>query len=243
MVPWIPNIDNFSFIDDADINVGHYDMIGFRMNHFKNSDEGLEPKTFENFKLVFSGHYHVRSHKKNIYYVGTQYPITWNDYGEDKGFYILENDFNVKYIENKINGKFLKIYYNEVDGKEIIKVGGIKKRNLIDISTEEAIDLAKKNYCKIITKNITNQSKFDAFYTSLTIVSRDNYKIEIIDGNEIVENFDLSELEQEIENETDILVTVENYINNMKFEKEIDNKFLISLFNKYYKECSDKVVN
>lgn len=242
MVPWIVNEHSFRFEDSADICVGHFEMSGFKMTSQMFSTGGLDVGIFDQFKAVFTGHYHIRSHRKNIYYVGSQYPITWNDYGEDQGFYVVEDGFKISYIDNKVNARFLKIYYDEINGEQNVSIGGIRKRNLLPVTLEDAIAYAKENYCKLITNHVANQSLLDAFYTSLTNVSRDGYKIEIIDSNEIVEGYDLTELEQQIQDEADIQTTVSTYLTSMTFEKDIDGDMLVKLFSELFKEASDKVI-
>lgn len=242
MVPWVVNSKDFKFKHAADICCGHFETIGFRMNGQMYANDGFEPTTFDQFKYVFSGHFHIKSHKKNIYYLGTQYPITWNDFGETKGFYSLCEDFKVKYIENNVTPKFIKIYYNEYDNKQILQVAGIKKRSKIDITVEEAIELASKHYCKLITNNIEHQLSFDIFYQSLTSVSCNDYKIETFNSNEIIESFDMTEIEEQIQEETDIQSTVSAYLNGMTFEKDIDKSYLMTMFEELYKESSENVV-
>jgi len=242
MVPWVINTQEFKFKKSADICCGHFETIGFKMTANTYADDGFQIGDFEKFKLTFSGHFHIKSTKKNVYYLGTQYPITWNDYGETKGFYTLADDYKVKYIENKVNPKFLKLYYSELNGEQYLHVAGIKKRSLVDITIEEAINLAKNNYCKLILKNVEHQALLDSFYQSLVTVSRDSYKIELIDSNEIIESFDVSEIEEQIQEETDLETTVSSYLGGMTFEQDIDKNYLIEMFQELYKESSEKVV-
>jgi len=242
MVPWVINTKEFNFKETADICCGHFETIGFKMTSNMYADDGFQVGDFDKFKLTFSGHFHIKSTKKNVHYIGTQYPITWNDYGETKGFYTLGKDFKLKYIDNKVNPKFLKIYYSELDGEQKISVAGIKKRSLIDINIDEAVKLAKENYCKLILKNVEHQALVDSFYQSLVTVSRDAYKIEIIDSNEIIESFDVSEIEEQIQEETDLETTVSSYLGGMTFEQDIDKNYLIEMFQELYKESSEKVV-
>ena len=242
MVPWVISNKGFKFKSSADICCGHFDMIGIKMTAQMYSQEGFKVEDFEKFKKVFSGHYHIRSQKKNVHYTGCPYPITWNDYGEDKGYYVLEDNYNIKWVDNKVNARFLKIYYQEFEGEQTVKIGGIKKKSLVDATLEDAISLASKNFCRVVTNTLTNQFMFDQFYSSLVAVSRDGYKIEIVDANEIIENFDLTELEQEIQEEADILTTVSTYLTGMTFEKDVEKDFLIQLFEELHKEASEKVI-
>ena len=242
MVPWVISNKDFKFKSTADICCGHFDMVGIKMTAQMYSQEGFKVEDFEQFKKVFSGHYHIRSQKKNVHYTGCPYPITWNDYGEDKGYYVLEDNYNIKWIDNRVNARFLKIYYQEFEGEQTVKIGGIKKKSLVDATLEDAISLTSKNFCRVVTNTITNQFMFDQFYTSLVAVSRDGYKIEIVDANEIIENFDMSELEQEIQEEADILTTVSTYLAGMTFEKDVEKDFLVKLFEELHKEASEKVI-
>lgn len=242
MVPWVVTEKDFKFEDTADICCGHFDMVGIKMTAQMYSQEGFTVDEFDQFNTVFSGHYHIRSHKKNVYYTGCPYPITWNDYGEDKGFYVLEDDFNVKWIDNRVNARFLKVYYNEEDGEQSIRIGGIKKKSLVESSIGEAVAYAGKNFCRVVTNNIQNQFMFDAFYQSLATVSREGYKIEIVDANEIVESFDMTELEEQINEEADVLTTVSTYLMGMSFEKDVDKDYLVELLEELYKEASEKVI-
>ncbi len=241
MIPWVINDNNFKFKDTADICCGHFETIGFKMTSNMYADDGFQARHFDDFKLTFSGHFHIKSSKKNIHYIGTQYPITWNDYNETKGFYVLGDDYKTKYIENKVNPKFVKIYYSELDNVQSISVSGLNKSNKI-VDVNKALKIANKNYCKLIIKNVEHQNLMDSFYQSLVNVSRDAYRIEIIDSNEIIESFDVSEIEEQIQEETDTETTVSSYISGMTFEADIDKKYLIDMFQELYKESSDKVV-
>ncbi len=241
MIPWVINNTNFEFKDTADICCGHFETIGFKMTSNMYADDGFQARHFDDFKLTFSGHFHIKSSKKNIHYIGTQYPITWNDYNETKGFYVLGDDYKTKYIENKVNPKFVKIYYSELDNVQSISVSGLNKSNKI-VDVNKALKIANENYCKLIIKNVEHQNLMDSFYQSLVNVSRDAYRIEIIDSNEIIESFDVSEIEEQIQEETDTETTVSSYISGMTFEADIDKKYLIDMFQELYKESSDKVV-
>lgn len=243
MIPWVIDPSQFKFQHEADICCGHFETIGFKMTPQQYSDGGFNVNDFNDFKHVFSGHFHIKSHKKNVYYVGNQYPITWSDYDETKGFYILEDNFKVKYQENKVNGKFVKLFYKEIGGIQIIEAGGLKKKTLEEVTIKEAVDLAAKNYTRLYVRNVESQALFDSFHQSLVQVSRDNYKIEIVDTNEVIESFNVEDIESEIADEADTLTVVSSYLEGMTFEEDIDKKFLIDMFKSLYYESSEKVID
>ena len=50
-------------------------------------------KHFDKFERVYSGHYHMRSNKENIFYLGNPYEMYWNDVNDrDRGFHLFDTD-------------------------------------------------------------------------------------------------------------------------------------------------------
>ena len=81
--PWICS-DNYKqtmeAINETDAKVcfGHYELAGFQMYKGHANDHGMDPKIFDKFDLVCSGHFHHRSSNGNITYLGNPYEITWS---------------------------------------------------------------------------------------------------------------------------------------------------------------------
>jgi hypothetical protein len=48
--------------------------------------DGMDHKLFSRFEMVISGHYHTKSQKDNIYYLGSQMEFFWSDAGDPKYF-------------------------------------------------------------------------------------------------------------------------------------------------------------
>lgn len=117
IMPWICEEnyeESIKFIREADADVlcGHFEIKGARMESGV-CEQGLEMSEFEHYKLVLSGHFHCRSEYDIIKYVGTPYDTKWSDYGEDKGFGVLDTEtIQISYvnIEDKLHHK---IYYRE----------------------------------------------------------------------------------------------------------------------------------
>ena len=104
MVPWIVPSDTIQWSliikkSDADICMGHFDIQGFRLNSKTfNKSHGFEARMFSKFDKVYSGHYHFASKDRNICYLGTQYQMTWDDFGETKAFHCLDEEGNLTKI-------------------------------------------------------------------------------------------------------------------------------------------------
>ena len=66
--------------------------------------------------MVLSGQYHCKQNKNNVYYLGTQYQITFSDLNETKGFHIFDTDTrDMEFISNP-HKMFHSITYNDKDG-------------------------------------------------------------------------------------------------------------------------------
>ncbi|MGI0062591.1 MAG: metallophosphoesterase, partial [Nitrosotalea sp.] len=118
IVPWICEEnakDSAHFMENSlnKICFGHFDILGFKMNKDQVCLEGFDPSYFKNYEMVISGHFHHKSSKGNIHYVGAPCEHTWSDYGSDKGFHIMNtNTRELTFIENP-HHIFYKIHYDE----------------------------------------------------------------------------------------------------------------------------------
>ena len=101
MMPWIIKEDETVWHEDVDIVMGHFDIKSFPMHSRGiNSMEGFDRSYFSDYNLVLSGHYHVKSKKGNIRYLGTPYQLSWSDFDVDKGFWVLDEEKNMKFVRN-----------------------------------------------------------------------------------------------------------------------------------------------
>ena len=118
LIPWI-NSENYEktmyFIkhSKAQVALGHLEVVGFAMYKNYVAGDGLKPSIFNSYEFVASGHYHHKSSKGNIHYLGVPYEITWNDYDDPKGFHIFDTETReVEFIKNNYR-LFEKIYYDD----------------------------------------------------------------------------------------------------------------------------------
>ena len=124
MLPWI-NSENQEEIlrtltnSDADIVCGHLELTGFEVTPGMKMEHGMDPTPFKKFDRVWSGHYHHKSKKGNIQYLGNPYQMFWNDYKDKRGFHIYDTETDrLTYIENPYE-IFQKLYYNDTEHQEI----------------------------------------------------------------------------------------------------------------------------
>jgi DNA repair exonuclease SbcCD nuclease subunit len=222
MMPWICS-DNYerSLAElkntKATLCMGHFEIAGFSMHRGMSSHEGLNRDIFKRFDMVFSGHYHHRSTQDNITYLGNPYQITWQDYGDDRGFYIFDlSDRTLEFVENT-NVMFHRIIYDD------------KQESISEINDKD-LSLYKNCYVKVIVVNKTNPYLFDKFMNNL-------YNINPIDIT-IAEDF--TDLMEGTENDVldqaeDTLTVINKYVESLE-EDDIDVTRLKNIIRELYVE-------
>ena len=124
LLPWI-NPENESkaaqFISETNCSLllGHLELCGFQSIRGIFIEQGYDPKHFDKFEYVLTGHYHIKSSRDNIHYLGTQYQMAFSDVWEEKGFHVF--DFSKRTLEFVQNPKrlFYTLDYNEDDVQKL----------------------------------------------------------------------------------------------------------------------------
>lgn len=128
ILPWICEENSQASLDlmqssEADLVLGHLEIIGFPMfRGIENLDKGFDAGVFTRFKKVLSGHFHLKSHQRNINYLGSPYATTWAEASETKGFHIIDTEtLKLKFVENPEN-PFVHINYDESSSNNVPSV-------------------------------------------------------------------------------------------------------------------------
>lgn len=150
LLPWV-NPENESkaakFISETTCSIllGHLELCGFQSIRGIFIEQGYDPKHFDKFEFVLTGHYHIKSSRDNIHYLGTQYQMAFSDVWEPKGFHTF--DFETRTLEFVENPKklFYTLDYNE--------------------DTPEDLDYSKFKDCyvKIFIKKRTKAASFEKY--------------------------------------------------------------------------------
>lgn len=155
----------------AQLCFGHLELSGFEMHRGHVADHGMEPSIFNKFDMVFSGHYHHKSTKGNINYLGSCFEMTWADHGDPRGFHILDTDKReLTFIENPYS-LFTKIFYNDEDKDK----AALKKQ----LDEQYATDV----YCKVIVEKKVNPYLFDYFVSE--VEKKNPIDLKIVEAQEV----------------------------------------------------------
>lgn len=158
--PWIceDNHDKtMSMIEtsSAQLCMGHLELIGFEMyaGHI-NADKGYRSEIFDKFYMTLSGHFHQKSSRGSVHYLGAPYAMMWGDWGSTKGFHVLDTEtLELTFVENPIQ-MFHKIYYND------------SSETFDSIMSKDHSKVSGK-FVKVIVQKKNNPYWFDQFVESL----------------------------------------------------------------------------
>lgn len=219
MLPWINNEnykDSMSAVEssNADIVCAHLELKGFEMHRGAMNEHGLSHKLFSKFDMVLTGHFHHKSTKDNIHYLGSPYEMTWSDYNDDKGFHILDTDtMELTFIKNPYR-IFHKVVYDDNSSDDILNH---------DYSHIENC------YVKVIVKNKDNPYVFDLFIDKLN--SYNPTQLQIVEDNL---NLDINNEEDLVNEAEDTVTIIQKYINNLELK---DSKKIENLFYELYNDA------
>jgi DNA repair exonuclease SbcCD nuclease subunit len=107
LFPWIceSNRDQFEKMIESPgrYALGHFEFEGFWMYPGVPCTHGVSKELMKGYKRVYSGHFHTRSEKDNIRYVGSPLDYTMSDCGDPKYHVILDlKTGEEEWVENKV---------------------------------------------------------------------------------------------------------------------------------------------
>tara|TARA_Y100000310_G_scaffold338699_1_gene429163 strand:+ start:2181 stop:3197 length:1017 start_codon:yes stop_codon:yes gene_type:complete len=202
LCPWIcpenhNNIMEFLSKTKVKTLMGHFEIQGFEMYKGGKAYSGLDSKIFNKFDTVYSGHFHHKSTKDNITYLGNPYEMFWNDFEDPRGFHIFDTETkDLTFIENP-NRMFHKLFYDDVND-----INSLEELTKMEFSEE-----VRNGYVKVIIKERTNPMMFDLYMNKLS--EMDCGDIKIVDSHM---NLDAINEETLIDESEDVLTTLKKYI-------------------------------
>lgn len=215
-IPWICDSNKELILDQiknskSRVAFGHFELNGFEMdkgNFFRGGE--FDRNILDIYSKVYTGHFHHKSDNGKIYYVGSPYQLTWADYDDQKGFYIVDLEtYNHEFIENPLT-IYKKIIYNDSD-------------------TNNEIDFEEYSECfvKVIVETKNNLSLFDSIIESLYVSNA--YDVGILELFELDNSSDNS-----VDQTEDTLSILLSYIDNQ--DLKVDNDKLKDIMRNIYNQ-------
>ena len=196
----------------------HLELSGFDMMRGIKSPHGMSSDLFKRFEVVMSGHFHTKSSKDNIYYLGSQMEFTWADAGDPKHFHIIDTETRVLTPVRNPLTMFTKIFYDDTKG-----IPQINKESL------------EEHFVKVVVVNKTDPFKFDKFIDAIQQIKVHELKIaetfdEFIGANVLDDNIS-------VEDTTELL---DSYIEAV--ETDLDKDRMKTTMRSLYVEAQDKEI-
>jgi DNA repair exonuclease SbcCD nuclease subunit len=219
VIPWLCKDNEKQIVDFIEKSnrpycFGHFELKGFEMSKGIENHEGMDPAVLAKYKQVFSGHFHTKSNKHNVMYLGTPYELFWNDYKDPKGFYIWDTITNeIEFIQNQ-DPMFVKLYYDDTSDQMIIDYTSVTDK-----------------YVKLIVTNKKDFALFDNVVDNL--YNHNPAELKIIE--------DMSEFEAEVDDDNinveDTMSLLSDYVDAI--DTDADKERLKKILKELYIEAHD----
>jgi len=217
-VPWI-NPENqektFQLIEESDSPcvMGHLELNGFMATRGHFMEHGMDSDVFDKFDRVYSGHYHMRSNKENIFYLGNPYEMYWNDVNDrNRGFHLFDTDTLEHTPVNNPYQLFHNLYYEDTP------------HQMLDITKYD------QKILKVIVRKKSDPKQFEKYIDKLYSSNLAELKI--------VENFDFTEGEEfEADESEDTISLLNRYI--QESEVDLDKSVITEILQDVYREACE----
>lgn len=183
IVPWLnPNnleeFDAYMNQSSSPYAFGHFELSGFEMMKGHTIKKGMEADVLSKYINVYSGHYHTRSQKGNVRYLGVPYEMTWSDYNDEKGFYVIDTDsYDLTFVKNPY------ILHNKItydnNSKELI----------------ENIEQYSETFVKVSVIGKENSEDYELFLSHL--YNTNPLDVSILESHITAEDIDVDKLDIE----------------------------------------------
>jgi hypothetical protein len=221
-IPWICDDNETESVElitnsQAVVAMGHLEVKGFEMHNGHYNEHGLEKGAFKRFEKVFSGHFHKKSDDGQIYYLGTQYEMTWSDFNCPKGFHIFDTETRELTRVSNPNKMFKKIHYND------------KLKNYDELFLHEY----NNTYVKLFVADKTDSDMYDRFvdrmYNEINV-----HELQVVED---MSDLNASVREDILEQGEDTLTFLGNYIEQA--DTEVDKQKLKQFAKELYAEANE----
>lgn len=189
--------------------MGHFEIKGFKMNSTFICEHGTEPNDLReknNFKHIYSGHFHTPSTQGNITYLGSPYQQTFHDLGSPRGYYIWE-DGEIEFIEYQGAPKFVLMESSNINTK-------IVKGNIVRLIFKED------------EGSVKNQKVIDEIMSFSPVKLQVDFSQIKVEGTDEMRE---QEIEASLLDHTQIIT---EYVNKIPLPEFANKKMLLTMINK-----------
>ncbi len=239
MMPYVEKrleqIKHISENKNCDYLFCHSDLNGCRMHlnsvAHRNPDK-IDIENFDGFEAVYSGHIHLVQRNKNFTFVGSIFQMDRNDYGDQKGLFVIDTaDGSEEFIKNDVSPVYKKV---RVVGEEDVELLETLK------TSKDYIDIAISNNLLISNRKLRRKLEIILEKSNFASVEYiDDITKELVDDEELNESVEINEETLDISIALDYEDYVKEYILKQKYDSDKFKSGVISEYDeviKIYKE-------
>ena len=225
LMPWMHNshFEEYKTVIEeskADVLCAHLEMHGFIMHSGVISTDGMETATFEHFDNVFTGHYHSKSSKGNIHYLGTAYDTSWADIFDKKYFHIFDSKAGLLTPVEYDDRLFTRLVYNDTKYK-------------LEVPT----NLSGK-FVKLIVRGKTDILGFETLLNEIN--KQEPFELSIVDETLLIGDTDFEADEQSM---ADISSVITDSIEGLQDTESVDKAKLKVLMQELYRDAISEMIS
>jgi DNA repair exonuclease SbcCD nuclease subunit len=221
VIPWINNSNYEEYTKwalqcEASILGAHLELKGFDMMAGVPNPHGMNADVFSRFEMVLSGHFHTKSSRDNVHYLGSQMEFTWADVDDPKFFHVLDTDTReIEAVRNPIT-MFKKVIYDD------------SKNNYDNIDMSQF----ENKFIKLIVLNKNDLYMFDKFVDKLQSVN--TYELKIAESFEEYLGDSVEDDKVSLEDTTELL---DSYVEAV--DTDLDKEHIKVELRKLYTEAQN----
>ena len=176
----------------------------------------MTSEIFDRFEMVMSGHFHTKSNKGNIHYLGSQMEFTWSDCDDPKFFHVIDTESRSVTPVRNPHTIFEKVVYND----EQTDYNGYDTSNL------------ESKFVKVIVVKKTDPFLFDTFIDR--IQNEDIHELKIAETFEEFTGENVDDDSISVEDTTELL---DSYVDAV--ETDLDKGKIKNLMRSLYVEAQN----
>jgi calcineurin-like phosphoesterase family protein len=219
LMPYIEKrLDQINLINlnkDCDYLFCHSDLNGCRMHLTsvgnRNNDK-IDVDDFNSFKRVFSAHIHIRQVNKNFEFIGSNFQMDRNDYGDQKGITILDtNTGESEFVPNLISPVFKKV--RVVNEEDVETLEGLKySKDYIDIAISNNLLISNRKLRRKLEILLEKSNFASVEYIDDITKELEDGEVDLIDESIDEDKIDIS-----------IQLDYEDYVKEFILKQKYDN--------------------
>jgi hypothetical protein len=158
---------------------------------------------------VCTGHFHHRSYRNGIYYLGAHSDFSWADCGDDRGFHVFDtSNRELVFVKNPYP-MYIKLFYDE------------------NRKTDFTPEMIQGKFVKVIVKNRSDSDKYNSYMSS--VEASQPLDIQVVEDHL---NLNLTNDDDVVSDTKDTLTILREYVtqaNNVVNVAKLD-KLIVELY-------------